>query len=77
MTMHFHEYNLSLLSITALLLDSQVYYLLGRGKYKTSHREINSIIRWSLIPVNCITMKPIMTETPEDFAGCWFKDLSS
>lgn len=70
MTTHFHEYNLSLLSTTALYLGSQAYCVFQAKENIKLTEEINSIIRLSVIPVNCITMKSITTETREDFTGC-------
>lgn len=40
-----------------------------------SQGEINPTIRWSVIPLICVTMTSTTTETRE--VGCWFKDLNS
>lgn len=37
-------------------------------------REINPIIRWFVIPINCVAIK---SQTETRVRGCWLKDLNS
>lgn len=70
MTMYF--YVLISLSTTALYLALQAYRVF-QAKKKKKETSLKGRLILSLddvIPINCITIKSIITETRKDFIGC-------
>lgn len=77
MTVHFHEYVLILLSTTALYLTLQAYCVFQAKKNMKPLKGRLILLLEGVIPINCITIKSIITETRKDFIGRWFEDLNN